>query len=456
MSAFTDLALMQFVTIYQEVCPQEKKIDTNELFKLMQEAIKENSLSPSSSRSNSPPRAFVGALAASEASEDIIPRGEGSLSGEGLAKIKGGLIYDAEENGEQVKHKIDLPYAPCIDYSGGCCGIKLVNGMLVPCTTRPQKGKDCCKVCEKNEFKYGKKEDLMNDFSKTGGQWKAPNGKQGITFGTYLMKRGITRPFVEKLIEEFNEKESENLVIPEEQWFVDTTKGKRAVKNVSVSSDTASAEGNEETPKKRRGRPPKNPDAPRKAPKDPNAPKKKRGRPKKTPSVEQENENLDSSEGAHDWLSGMIVDENADQEAEVEAPVAAAVEPAKKEEKKPAKKEPKKEEKKEQAKKEPEKEKPAKKEEKKEPAKKEESENESDNEELEEEEFDFEEDDEEGLDFTPLPDKIDGYYHGYDEENVLYKIDVEDWTPESGELPDSDFLKPVGIWDPEEERPVIS
>ena len=71
MSAFTDLALMQFVTIYQEVCPQEKKIDTNELFKLMQEAIKENSLSPSSSRSNSPPRAFVGALAASEASEEL-------------------------------------------------------------------------------------------------------------------------------------------------------------------------------------------------------------------------------------------------------------------------------------------------------------------------------------------------------------------------------------------------
>ena len=75
--------------------------------------------------------------------------------------------------------------------------------------------------------------------------------------------------------------------------------------SVSVSSDSGSVDGSEEAPKKR-GRPPKNPEA-KKEVKDPNAPKKKRGRPKKnnitenvaTSSEQSQDENQDDFERYH-------------------------------------------------------------------------------------------------------------------------------------------------------------
>ena len=58
-----------------------------------------------------------------------------------------------------------------------------------------------------------------------GGQWKAPNGKESISFGTYCMKRCLDREFEEQ-IKIWNQENGQELVIPEDQWIADTTKGK--------------------------------------------------------------------------------------------------------------------------------------------------------------------------------------------------------------------------------------
>ena len=119
------------------------------------------------------------------------------VSAEGLSKLKGGIVY--EKDGE--KFKIDIPYAPGIDYSATCCGVQQVNGMLRPCATRPQKDKDCCKTCEKSNHKFGKATDLMKD--EGGGQWKAPNGKE-YQFWCMLRKRCLDQ-FVEEQIKIWNQ-----------------------------------------------------------------------------------------------------------------------------------------------------------------------------------------------------------------------------------------------------------
>ena len=339
------------------------------------------------------------------------------VSAEGLSKLKGGLVY--EKDGE--KFKIDIPYAPGIDYSATCCGVQQVNGMLRPCATRPQKDKDCCKTCEKSNHKFGKATDLMKEMK--GGQWKAPNGKESISFGTYCMKRCLDREFVEEQIKIWNQENGQELVIPEDQWIADTTKGKRPVKSVSVSSDSGSVDGSEEAPKKRRGRPPKNPEA-KKEVKDPNAPKKKRGRPKKNNIAENVATSSEATqeENQDEWLSAMMGGSTEKKvEAKPEKKVTPQVEVQKEEN-----------------------------------VVNDESDDEGAEiviEEEEEEDGELEEEEEEG--FELIEYQIDGKWYGYDNENTLFHINGPiGHNPLKDEI-DEDYLEVAGVWDPETKKPVF-
>ena len=181
LNAFTNIALQQFVEIHVKAYP-ELGIDKDEMFKKMLSEIHgevDAMLTPS--RSNSPVRPELSTPVDIPSSSLTFARFQCKVSAEGLSKLKGGLVY--EKGGE--KFKIDIPYSPGIDYSGTCCGVQQVNGMLRPCATRPQKGKDCCKSCEKSNHKFGKASDLIREMK--GGYWKAPNGKESISFGTYCM-----------------------------------------------------------------------------------------------------------------------------------------------------------------------------------------------------------------------------------------------------------------------------
>jgi len=338
------------------------------------------------------------------------------VSAEGLSKLKGGLVY--EKDGE--KFKIDIPYAPGIDYSATCCGVQQVNGMLRPCATRPQKGKDCCKTCEKSNHKFGKATELMKEMK--GGQWKAPNGKEGISFGTYCMKRCLDREFVEEQIKIWNQGNGENLVIPEDQWISDTTKGKRAVKSVSVSSDSGSVDGSEEAPKKRRGRPPKNPEA-KKEVKDPNAPKKKRGRPKKNNIAENVATSSEPTqeENQDEWLSAMM---GGSTEKKVEAKPEKKVTPQVEDEKE-------------------------------ENAVNDESDDEDAEIVIEEEDEDEELEEEVVVEFELIEYQIDGKWYGYDNENTLFHINGPiGHNPLKDEI-DDDYLEVAGVWDPEAKKAVF-
>ena len=421
LTAFTNVALQQFVEIHSEVFPNSG-IKKEEMFEKMMGKIQgdlEREIMSSDEETSVIERTEVETSVKIPSSPLAC-----KVSAEGLSKLKGGIVY--EKDGE--KFKIDIPYAPGIDYSATCCGVQQVNGMLRPCATRPQKDKDCCKTCEKTNHKFGKATDLMKEMK--GGQWKAPNGKESISFGTYCMKRCLDREFVEEQIKIWNQENGQELVIPEDQWIADTTKGKRPVKSVSVSSDSGSVDGSEEAPKKRRGRPPKNPEA-KKEVKDPNAPKKKRGRPKKnnitenvaTSSEQSQDENQD------DFLNAIMGGSTEKKvEAKPEKKVTSQVE-------------------------------------KEENDVKEESddegaeivieEEEDEDREVEEEDEDeeLEEEDEEG--FELIEYQIDGKWYGYDNENVLFHINGPiGHNPLKDEI-DEDYLEIAGVWDPEAKKAVF-
>lgn len=400
-NAFTDLALLQFVEIHQQINPPAG-IGKDELFKLMQDAIKNQS--PVNSGSNTPVYNLAASSPCASLDGDVVnsstwTRMTGSVSAKGWNKLKSGLILKKGDD----QFKVEIPCCGCIDYTGGgeyrvCQGIKFVHGMAVPCPTRPSKDEATCKGCAKNDMKFGKATDLI---SSNDAQWKAPSGKQGISFGTYCMKRDWGRAEIEELIKEFNQENCENLVIPEHQWFLDLTKGKRSVKNVSVSSDSGSVDGSEEAPKKRRGRPPKDPNAP---PKDPNAPKKKRGRPKKNEVSQVKATAIENAEEDDDaWMKAALAGDD-EEENKSETPVVNASNN---------------------------------------------DENNSDIELEEEEEVEIDEDDDGG--FTILDEKIDGKWYGYDSDNVAFWINgPDDWEP-TDDL-QSEYLEIAGAWNPEEEK----
>tara|TARA_A100001015_G_scaffold312101_1_gene416611 strand:- start:651 stop:1919 length:1269 start_codon:yes stop_codon:yes gene_type:complete len=416
LTAFTNVALQQFVEIHSEVFPNSG-INKEEMFEKMMGKIHgdlEREIMISDGETSPVERAEVEPSVEIPSSSLTFARFQCKVSAEGLSKLKGGLVY--EKDGE--KFKIDIPYAPGIDYSATCCGVQQVNGMLRPCATRPQKGKDCCKTCEKSNHKFGKATDLMKEMK--GGQWKAPNGKEGISFGTYCMKRCLDREFVEEQIKIWNQGNGENLVIPEDQWISDTTKGKRAVKSVSVSSDSGSVDGSEEAPKKRRGRPPKNPEA-KKETKDPNAPKKKRGRPKKNNIAENVATSSEPSqdEKPDDFLIAIMGGStNKKADTKPEKKVTPQVE-------------------------------------KEENVVKEESDDEDAEIVIEEEDEDEELEEEVAMEFEPIEYQIDGKWYGYDNENTLFHINGPiGHNPLKDEI-DEDYLEVAGVWDPETNKPVF-
>ena len=204
---------------------------------------------------------------------------------------------------EPVTKSIDLPWLPnCIDYSCGCQGLKVNGGLFTPCTTRPSKDSKFCKGCEKQELKYGQISDRSNTPVPC---YVDPNGKNEISFGTYCAKRGLDRDMVIHLIQE---KYGNRLIIPEHYWNVDKIKAARKAivkgKTVSTSSDeVSSTEGasmDGEEPKRKRGRPRKNPVSD-----EPPKPKGKRGRPKKT---EQAQSDVVKTVENVDWMAGIAAE----------------------------------------------------------------------------------------------------------------------------------------------------
>ena len=224
-----------------------------------------------------------------------------------LKELKSNPIHYKEKNKdkteEEVIKTIDLPWLPdCIDYSCGCQALKVNGGLFTPCTTRPSKDSNFCKVCEKQDLKYGK----ISDRSTTPVPcYVDPNGKNEISFGTYCAKRELSREMVERLIQE---KYGNRLIIPEHYWNVDKIKAARKAtnkgKSVSTSSDEVSsiesATQDGEEPKRKRGRPRKNQES-----NEPPKPKGKRGRPKKT--VQAESSVVQVVEQV-DWMAGIAAE----------------------------------------------------------------------------------------------------------------------------------------------------
>ena len=314
-------------------------------------------------------------------------------------------VVDYEET-----NLVDLPYLPhCVDYSECCQGIVANGNLFTPCLTRPSKGSEYCKLCAKNNFKYGTLQDREKcEVGKYQVQMdttvqvkdKETNEvstvektitKKEISYGTWLQKRKMDRAFVEALIAEHGL----DITIPESYFEVNKTKAKRGVKKApSTSSDdetssveSAAEEAAEDKPIKRE-RPTKveepKPVAesesdsvaeePAKEEPKPKPQLKKRGRPAKEAPKQVEEQVL------------------ADAEDEDDEPTPAAEEPAKEEPKSKTN------------------------------------------------EIEIDEVDDEGISYFTYQ----GKRYGFDDENTLFSIGEED-----------DDAEIVGAWDPEEKRPVF-
>lgn len=156
---------------------------------------------------------------------------------------------ELNDKGEEVEVEVAFPYVPGFDYSSTCQSIKVNGGLFTPCMTRKSGSLDFCKSC----IKGGHKDGIMDQRSNCAMLcYENQKGKKEITFGTWLMKRGLERDDVEtKFYEHYG------IGLPEEYWKLDKSKASRAVKTVSTSSDDeASVEGDKPAPKKR-GRPKK-------------------------------------------------------------------------------------------------------------------------------------------------------------------------------------------------------
>ena len=204
------------------------------------------------------------------------------------------------KNPEEMRdNELPLPYLPDqIDYCGTCQSLAVNGSLYTPCLTRPAKGSKFCKSCETKEHKYGTIE-ARNSPTNVGG-YVDPKGKKAISYGTYLHKRCVDQDLAKNLISErFG---AEFLAgIPEHYWVVDKTKAKRVVKAgkcVSTSSDAGSSDGDEPI-KKKAGRPKS-----AEVSADGEKPKKKRGRPKKT-ETKVEEVVVVSTES---WADGLVVE----------------------------------------------------------------------------------------------------------------------------------------------------
>ena len=404
-AAFTELALNQFMTVFEAVVAEKgdqfgEMPETEELRRWMQKEIYSMDKTPAKKPLENIGETFSAMPVIKEERSDAAS-GQGKLSSKEL-KTKP-MVFRATEGEEEVEKVIELPYLPdCIDYSCTCQALKVNGGLFTPCLTRPSKDSEFCKTCAKAEFRYGKLGDRVNVPVSC---YADPKGKQEISYGTYISKRGLTREQAEQLIKDTY---GDAITIPEHYWNVDKTKAARGVKktkSVATSSDgeTSSvegAEGNADQPKKKRGRPRKNPETGDEPPK----PKGKRGRPKKSEKVTKEASEPVANE--EDWMAD-IAQEHENEEEEVVKNVP---------EKKPVKKAQKKNTTKPEPKPQPEKE----------------------EEEVEEPSDDEEEEDEDMTYFS-----YRGKKYGYDEENVLYEIGEDDF-------------KVVGKWNPETKKPEIS
>ena len=304
---FTNLALTEFIEVYGDIMKEKQPttaMSGEELQRQMQKKIFDLASTPAKKPSveeveTESAHACLGTIA----EEPVIAN---KLT---LKELKSNpLEYTINEKNkdgveEPVTKSIDLPWLPnCIDYSCGCQGLKVNGGLFTPCTTRPSKDSKFCKGCEKQELKYGQISDRSNTPVPC---YVDPNGKNEISFGTYCAKRGLDRDMVMNLIQE---KYGNRLIIPEHYWNVDKIKAARKAivkgKTVSTSSDeVSSTEGasmDGEEPKRKRGRPRKNPVSD-----EPPKPKGKRGRPKKT---EQAQSDVVKTVENVDWMAGIAAE----------------------------------------------------------------------------------------------------------------------------------------------------
>lgn len=158
---------------------------------------------------------------------------------------------ELNDKGDEVEVEVEVafPYVSGFDYSSTCQSIKVNGGLFTPCMTRPAKNSQFCTSCSKS----GHKDGIMEERSKCAMLcYENKKGKREISFGTWLMKRGLERADVETKFEEHY-----GVALPEEYWKTDKSKASRPVKTVSTSSDDeASVEGDKPASKKR-GRPKK-------------------------------------------------------------------------------------------------------------------------------------------------------------------------------------------------------
>ena len=239
----SQLAIAQFVYVYDEIL-KEKSMSHGpatgmELKTLMEEAIyqdKKTEIVAETVVEVSEPEEEVD-------SEPVVRKGD--IAPKDVIKaIKADFHYTQNvEEGEKPRvHRLNLPYLPgSIDYTQGCQAMCLNGGMCSPCMTRLPKDAESifCKACEK---KGGCESDRASFLS-------ASSASKTITFGTYLAKRQVPTEFVKTWVQKhFGEK----LIIPEEEWVVDTEsvtmarkataskKSKKTKKTIETSSDEES------------------------------------------------------------------------------------------------------------------------------------------------------------------------------------------------------------------------
>ena len=240
----SQLAIAQFVYVYDEIL-KEKKMSHGpatgmELKTLLEEAIYQEKKTEIVEEP---------VVEVSEAAEEVDtePVRKGEIAPKDVVKaIKADFHYTQNvEEGEKPRvHRLNLPYLPgSIDYTQGCQAMCLNGGMCSPCMTRLPKDTNSifCKACEK---KGGCESDRASFLS-------ASSASKTITFGTYLAKRQVPTEFVKTWVQKhFGEK----LIIPEEEWVVDTEsvtmarkataskKSKKTKKTIETSSDEESVD----------------------------------------------------------------------------------------------------------------------------------------------------------------------------------------------------------------------
>ena len=239
----SQLAIAQFVYVYDEIL-KEKSMSHGpatgmELKALMEEAIYQEKKTEIVEE----PVVEVSEAAEEVDSEPVVRKGD--IAPKDVIKaIKADFHYTQNvEEGEKPRvHRLNLPYLPgSIDYTQGCQAMCLNGGMCSPCMTRLPKDAESifCKACEK---KGGCESDRASFLS-------ASSASKTITFGTYLAKRQVPTEFVKTWVQKhFGEK----LIIPEEEWVVDTEsvtmarkataskKSKKTKKTIETSSDEES------------------------------------------------------------------------------------------------------------------------------------------------------------------------------------------------------------------------